>query len=487
VRNARSIISVFLVLAAAMLGGCEINPETGKVVFNVVPPDDEREIGSEAHKQVLAEFGGVYYDPALADYVERIGQKLVKQSEFRKFDYRFTILDSPEINAFALPGGYIYVTRGLLALLGSEAELAAVLGHELAHVKARHGAQRLSRMKFEERFCSAFVCDFELPVLGDMAQVGLDLAFGGFTKAQELESDDLGIFYMQRAGYDPLAMASFLRKLKAQAELEAEAAGLTPGQQKAKGYSSTHPLTEDRIAKAIELTEPRSAVTGERGEWDYLANIDGLLYGNRREYGFVIGNSFLHPIRQIAFDAPDDYRLYPDSRRVTGIGRNGAIMLFEPSRRLVRGSMLDYLKSIWAEGVALRDARSLMINGMDAATAWIRQETKRGLVDFRLVAIRADTGIVYRFLFISPASMTRRVSEGMREITYSFRTIDAEQAQQLKPRRIRIVGVGNGDSVFGFAARSRFRDNAIRRFSILNGIEPGAKLKPGRIVKIVTE
>jgi predicted Zn-dependent protease len=211
------------------------------------------------------------------------------------------------------------------------------------------------------------------------------------------------------------------------------------------------------------------------------------LYGNRREYGFVIGNSFLHPIRQIGFDVPEDYRLYPDSRRVTGIGRDGAIMLFEPSRRLVRGSMLEYLESVWAEEVALQDARALSINGMDAATGWIRQDTKRGLVDFRLVAIRADTGIVYRFLFISPSSMTRRVSEGMRSITYSFRTIDAEEAARLKPTRIRIVGVGSEDTVFSLAAKSRFQDNALRRFGILNDIGPGVRLRPGGIVKIVAE
>lgn len=485
--SARVFCLAILALAAAMLGGCEINPETGKIVFNIVPPDDERKIGAEAHRQVLAEFGGVYYDPALTNYVEEVGQKLVEQSEFTKFEYRFTILDSPEINAFALPGGYIYVTRGLLALLDSEAELAAVLGHELAHVKARHGAQRLSRMKFEERFCSTFVCDFELPVLSDMAQVGLDLAFGGFTQDQELESDDLGMRYMQRAGYDPRAMASFLRKLKAQTDLEAEIAGVTPNRQKAMGYSSTHPLTQDRIARSTEFAVKLTKGRGGKNDWEYLANIDGILYGNRREYGFVIGNSFLHPIRRIAFDVPDDYRLYPDSRRVTGIGRDGAIMLFEPSRRLVRGSMLEYLESVWAEGIALQDSRTLSINGMDAATGWIRRDTKRGLVDFRLVAIRANTSIVYRFLFISPAAETRKVSEGMRKITYSFRTIDAEQAARLNPTRIRVVGVSSGDTVFGLAAKSRFQDNAIRRFRILNGLEPGARLRPGQILKIVTE
>lgn len=205
------LLSLLLLVALPLLGGCEINPETGSLDFNTVRPEDEKEIGAEAHRQVLAEFGGVYYDPALAAYVERVGHKMGEQSKTRYFDYRFTVLDSPSINAFALPGGYIYITRGLLALLSSEAELAGVLGHELAHVTARHGAQRLSRMKAAERFCATFICDFELPVLSDMAAIGMDLAFGGFTQDQELEADRLGIRYMQRAGYDPHSMTLFLK------------------------------------------------------------------------------------------------------------------------------------------------------------------------------------------------------------------------------------------------------------------------------------
>ncbi len=379
-----ALLSLLLVV---VLGGCEINQETGSLDFNTVRPEEEKDIGAEAHRQVLAEFGGVYYDPALAAYVERVGQKMSEQSKTRNFDYQFTILDSPSINAFALPGGFIYITRGLLALISSEAELAGVLGHELAHVTARHGAQRLSRMRAEERFCAAFLCDFELPVLSDMAAIGMNLAFGGFTQVQELEADELGIRYLQRAGYDTHSMTAFLKKLKAQTDLEAEIAGLTLEQRKARGYSSTHPLTEDRIAQSSELTGDTEGDLDTVGKRDYLVAIDGLLYGNRREYGFVTGKSYMHPIRRVAFDIPEGYTLYTDSRRVTAIGADGAIVLFEPSRRLVRGSVLDYLETIWAEGIMLQDLRRLTINGMEAATGWMRQDTSRGLVDFRLVAI----------------------------------------------------------------------------------------------------
>lgn len=475
-----SLLSVVL-----LLGGCEINQETGSLDFNTVRPEEEKDIGAEAHRQVLAEFGGVYYDPALAAYVERVGQKMSQQSKTRNFDYRFTILDSPSINAFALPGGYIYVTRGLLALISSEAELAGVLGHELAHVTARHGAQRLSRMRVEEQFCAAFFCDFELPVLSDMAAIGMDLAFGGFTQVQELEADELGIRYLQRAGYDTHSMTAFLKKLKAQTDLEAEIAGLTLEQRKARGYSSTHPLTEDRIAQSSKLTGDVEGDSDTVGKRDYLVAIDGLLYGNRREYGFVTGKSYMHPIRRIAFDIPEGYTLYTDSRRVTAISADGAIALFEPSRRLVRSSVLDYLETIWAEGIVLQDPRRLTINGMEAATGWMRHDTSRGLVDFRLVAIRVETGVIYRFLFISPSVMAPRLSESMRSITYSFRMIGEAEAEQLQPLRIRIVSAGRTDSLFGLASQSGFTDHAVKRFAVINDLDPGSSIEPGRIVKLV--
>lgn len=479
------LLPLLMVVALPLLGGCEINPETGSLVFNTVKPEDEKEIGAEAHRQVLTEFGGVYYDPALAAYVERVGRKMSEQSKFRNFDYRFTILDSPSINAFALPGGYIYVTRGLLALISSEAELASVLGHELAHVTARHGAQRLSRMKAEERFCAAFLCDFELPVLSDMAAIGMDLTFGGFTQDQELEADELGIRYLQRAGYDPHSMTLFLKKLKAQTDLEAEFAGLTLEQRKVHGYSSTHPLTEDRIAQSSELTGDLEGDPDTVGKRDYLIAIDGLLYGNRREYGFVTGKSFLHPIRRVAFDVPEGYTLYPDSRRVTIIGADGAIVLFEPSSKLVRGPVLDYLETIWAEDIVLQDPRRLTINGMEAATGWMRSETEHGLVDFRLVAIRVEAGVIYRFLFISPSAMTPRLSEGMRGITYSFRMVGEKEAAQLQPLRIRIVSAGKSDTLSGLASQCGFTDHAVRRFSVLNDLDGQTAIEPGHIVKLV--
>ncbi|MDH3229042.1 MAG: M48 family metalloprotease [Alphaproteobacteria bacterium] len=483
----RPVLAILAAVLPPLLGGCAINPATGGIDFMLVSTEEEEEIGRKSHPQVLAEFGGVYYDPGFAAYVEEVGHKIAAITELQDFEYRFTVLDSPTVNAFALPGGYIYVTRGLLALVSSEAELAGVLSHELAHVNARHGAQRLSGMKAEDRICATIGCDFELPVLGDTAAVGIRLAFGGFTQDQELEADRLGLRYLVSAGYDPRGMAGFLRKLKAQRDLDARIAGLSEAQRDSHGYSSTHPLTEARIEQAIALIEDAAAPSGYVGDTVYLGAIDGLLYGNRREYGFVIGRKYAHPIRRVTFTVPQDYTLYTDSRRVTALGPGGAIILFEPSRLLVTGPVVEYLTGIWAARVGLEDVREFTINGLPAATGWLRSETAQGPVDFRLVAVRAGTGEIYRFLFLSPTQISARLSESMRRTTYSFRTLDEDEAATLHPRRLRIVTAGANDTLETMIRLNAFPDHAMERFAILNDLGDPPTVRAGRLMKLVRD
>ncbi len=483
----RLVIALLGAALPAMIGGCAINPATGKIDFMLVSVEEEEKIGRETHPRVLAEFGGVYYDPGFAAYVEEVGQKIAAVTEVRYFDYRFTVLDSPTVNAFALSGGYVYVTRGLLALASSEAELASVLSHELAHVNARHGAQRLSGMKAEERICATIGCDFELPVLGDTAAVGIRLAFGGFTQDQELEADRLGLRYLMAAGYDPRGMTDFLRKLKAHRDLEARIAGLTEVQRDSHGYSSTHPLTRARLEQANTLLGKGGIQTGFSGGTAYLSAIDGLLYGNRPEYGFVIGRKYAHPIRRVTFTAPEGYTLYTDSRRVTALGPGGAIILFEPSRLLVTGRVVNYLTDVWAAGVALEDVRDFTINGLEAATGWLRSETGQGPIDYRLVAVRAPEGTIYRFLFVAPARVAARLSESMRKTTYTFRTLDENEAAALRPRRLRIVTAGANDTIETLVGMSTFPDHATDRFRILNDLGDRPAVAPGRVIKLVRE
>lgn len=467
------------------LGGCAVNPATGGLDFILVSPEEENRIGRETHRQVLIEFGGVYYDPALAAYVERVGARIAAVTETPDARYRFTVLDSPSINAFALSGGYVYVTRGLLALIGSEAELASVLSHELAHINARHGAQRLSRIRTRERLCELFPCTGDTPILRGLVAIGTTLAFEGFTQEQELEADEIGLRYLSAAGYRQGAMVSFLEKLAAQVNLDAGVAG--PGDESlaARRYESTHPLPETRIARARALGRGGDTETVDDGKSAYLGMIDGMLYGNRPEYGFVVGSRFAHPIRRVAFTAPEGYPLRADSRRVAAYGPDGAVILFEPSSVVFAGPVEDYLMTLWAKDLPLEDVRRLDINGMNAATGWLRRETPNGLTDFRLVALRARTGVIYRLVFLTPARMTAALSEDMRRATYSFRTLSRAEAASLKPRRIRIAAAARGDTIARLSTQSRLADNAARRLSIMNGIGENTAIEPGSPIKLV--
>lgn len=478
-------ISACMLALCGLLSGCAVNPATGGMDFMLVSHDEEKEIGRRTHREVLAEFGGVYYDPVLADYVERVGQRIARTTEIQNFDYSFTILDTPSVNAFALPGGYVYVTRGLLALVSSEAELAGVLSHELAHVNARHGAQRLSRMKARERFCETLTCDADVPVLGDLAMVGARLALEGFSQEQEFEADKIGIRYLQRAGYDTGAMLSFLKKLKAQNELDDALAGTSEAQAEPTDYSGTHPLTEERIARADATVRDHPANVTPPVARDYLTLIDGMLYGNRREYGFIDGRTYAHPIRRITFTVPPEFSLHTDSRRVTAVGPADSVILFEPSQLLYAGPMEGYLTGIWADGVALEDVRPLTVNGMEAATGWLRQETPIGYFDFRLVAIRIESGVIYRFLFATRAHMTERLSEALRATTYSFRRLSENEAGALRPKRLHIVTTVAGDTLASLAAACAFSDSAQRRLAIMNGLD-GDAVAPDRRIKLVT-
>lgn len=485
-RTAMFLVPTCLLALASPLAGCAVNPATGGIDFMLVSHDEEKEIGRRTHREVLAEFGGVYHDPALAGYVERVGQRIARTTEIQNFEYSFTVLDTPGINAFALPGGYVYVTRGLLALVGSEAELASVLSHELAHVNARHGAQRLSRMKARERFCETLNCDADVPVLGDLATIGAMLALEGFSQDQEFEADRLGMRYLHRAGYETRAMLSFLRKLRAQNDLDEAASAPGEPQPEPTDYSGTHPLTEERIGRAEATAGGFPTKIPPADEQDYLAVVDGMLYGNRPEHGFVSGRTYAHPIRRITFTVPASYSLHTDSRRVTAVGPADSVILFEPSRLLYTGPMEGYLTGIWAEGVALEDVRRLMVNGMEAATGWIRQETSIGLFDFRLVAIRIESGVIYRFLFATRAHMTERLSVALRAATYSFRRLTVKEAGALHPKRLRIVTAVEGDTLESMAAISALADSAERRLAIMNGLD-GGPVTPGRRIKLVTD
>jgi predicted Zn-dependent protease len=481
-------------LAALALGGCLIDPATGeRSLAQALTRDDEAAVGREEHPRILRQFGGAYEDAALASYVAGVGQALAQASDLPDQPFTFTILNSPIVNAFALPGGYVYVTRGLLALAGSEAELASVLAHEIGHVAARHAAQRMQKA---QRLMPG-AAPAARP--GGVGEVGQDATayVQGYSREQELEADTLGVRYLARAGYDPAAMASFLAKLDAHARLEATLMGLPRDQADQMNIMATHPRTADRVQAAAQRAGEVAPVDAARRSANpeaYLRRIDGILFGDDPEQGFVRGTSFLHPKLMFRFDVPEGFRLFNSTQRVVARNPQEAIILFDSARLATPGgarpggqAIREYLTQSWSRDLALTDVEEIAIAGLPAATGWARVDTNRGQRDLRLVAILFDAATVYRFTYITPPALTQSLAFDLRRSTYSFRPLTPAEAAQLRPLRLKIVHAGAGDSVAALADRLALTDHRDAQFRALNGLKPEDPVLPGQAVKLVVE
>jgi predicted Zn-dependent protease len=481
------LLALLGLAALPLLSACETAPATGRTIFTGgMSAEQESQLGYLQHKKIVPQFGGAYADPALARYIGSIGTLLVRTSETPDTEFTFTVLDTPMVNAFALPGGYVYVTRGLLSLAGNEAEVAGVLAHEIGHVTARHAAERYGQTMAANVFGLGLGLLLGSGAATDIYSGVAAVALRSYSREQEYESDLLGVRYLARAGYDPGAMASFLDRLLAHSRFESELRG-QPGKADQLDILQTHPRTADRIARAIQQAGARTVANPMTARDLYLDKIDGMLYGDDPEQGFVRGRRFLHPGLRFAFEVPQGFRLFNSAQRVTARGPEGATIVFEKAKQAVRGPMTAYLTEVWADGVALSEVERLTVNGMEAATGHIRGRGQSGTIDLRLIAIRYDAATIYHFIFATPAQLAGALSRDLRETTYSFRRLSAAEAARLKPQRLRIHDVRPGETAARIAARMPFDDHHLRRFLVLNGLDRDRSFPVGHRVKTVIE
>ena len=482
----RSLQQLIVVLLLALaLGACAKAPGTGRTIFTGgLSPEDERRLGAQEHPKILAEFGGAYEDPELNAYVNRIGDELVSISEQPNLDFTFTVLDTPIVNAFALPGGYVYVTRGLVELANDEAELASVMAHEIGHVTARHSAERYGSN------VAATIANIGVAILGggqaaQASSTATALALQSYSRDQELEADTLGVRYLARNSYDPEAMASFLESLQAHSRLEAELSG-NPGAADQFNIMQTHPRTGDRIEQAIQRAEANAVSNPQRLRERYLQVLDGVVYGDSPEQGFVRGNAFLHPELGFAFEAPPGFRLTNTPAAVLGAGPGGARMVFEGGGQF-SGAMQSYVSDQWARGSQLRGLRSISQPGVDGATALAEVRGNGGQMEARIAALRTDRNRVYRLIFAAPNYSGSDDAAFLRSID-SFRLLSGAEAATLSPYRIALHRVQPGDTPATLAERFPYDDGFdLKRFRVLNGLAQGAVLTPGQQVKLVVE
>jgi predicted Zn-dependent protease len=490
-----------LLLFFALIGtpGCTTNPATGESSFTAfMSPAQEKQVGAEQHPKLVREFGGTYDDAEVAAYVERVGQALAKHAEVQDIQYSFTVIDDDGINAFALPGGYIHVTRGLLALASNGAELAGVLGHEIGHVTARHAAQRYSTATATSLGIGVLgilgvIAGLPAPVTdvaGSGLQTGAAIYLQSYSRDQELEADRLGIRYMTAAGYDPDAMVSFFRKLDAYTRLEAEKVG-DPGAGDRFDIMASHPRTADRVQQAAQLAASARAPGEELDRQRYLQAIDGLIYGDSPQQGFRRGRDFIHPGLRIAFRVPEGFVLKNGPQQVAAVGPDGALIVFDadPRADVARRvpDMPAYLTQVWAARTRLAGVQRFQVDGMEAATGTVRLQTQSGVADVRLAAIRGGVDRIWRFIFLSRPDATQRLQSAFQSTAMSFRQLSAQEAAAVKPWRIEIVTVQPGDTPEKLASRMAVDSYQLETFRVLNGLEAGDRLAPGQQVKIVTQ
>lgn len=463
-------------------------------------PADEARIGREQHPKVMAQFGGPYEDRELQAYVERVGNKMKNTTELKDQEFTFTVLDSDVVNAFALPGGYVYVSRGLLALARDEAELAGVLGHEVGHVVARHTAQRYGRAQVGALGGTAG------QILGGLAgawlggeagaRIGAQLGaqgaglaaqgwVQGFSREQEYEADQLGIQYLQAAGYEPRAMASFLGQLGLNDRLEGARTGRN-AEGAVPGWLRSHPRTAERVTRAAEVSAEDSPGSREQGREPYLAAIDGLLYGDSPAQGFVRGRTFEHPELGFRFTAPEGFTLKNTPAAVIGQDGRGRFMQFDMAQG-ESGDPESFIEREWAARQQVQNVQGLTVGGLDAAVGFSQVQVSKRPAEAMLAAIEAGDGRFYKFVYgdASGDGLSRSEVQAFQASLQTFARVAKGGTGGFTPTRVRIHTVRSGETQESVARLMQVDQLPLETFRTLNGLEEGKPLRAGEGVKIL--
>ena len=470
---------VLPVTLMGLLLACATNPVTGKREISLMSEAQEIAIGQENHPQILAEMGQ-YNEPELQRYVSDIGQKLAKTSERPNLPWTFTVVDQPVVNAFAVPGGFIYITRGILAYLDNEAQLVGVLGHEIGHVTARHSAQQYTRATGGQ--LGLLALGIFVPGAQQFGQLGaqaLGLLFLKYGRDDELQSDSLGAKYAASNGWDPRAVPGFLATL----------GRLSEGSEKGlPNWLSTHPEPASRVDEVQgvvqQLTAGRSDFVTDRDE--YLRRIDGIMFGDNPEQGIVRGNAFLHPSLRFRLDYPQSWLIQNTAQQVLAKAPDADVFIVlqliqKPQGRNVQEVALS---SMQGSGFQAVSGDRTTINGLDSFVG-VYQGQMEGLgpVATRAAHI-AHNNQIYLIAGIVPTQAFQQVDPAFVQTIRSFRPLSAAEAENIHPNRVDLYTVRAGDTWQSIAARSGGAVDA-QTLAVMNNLQAGAQPQPGSRIKIV--
>jgi predicted Zn-dependent protease len=478
-----AIAAIVLTIAA-----CATNPATGKREFSLMSEAQEIELGRNMDVEVRREMG-VYNDPELQRYVETIGMRLARASERPNLPWHFAVVDEPAINAFALPGGYIYLTRGILPFLDDESELAGVLGHEIGHVTARHSAQQYTKATtagIGVTLLSIFVPEAR-PLQG-VAETALGVMFLKHGRDDELEADRLGVDYTASTGWNPVGVGGMLRTL---ARLD-EASGTRRG---VPNWLSTHPAPADRV-EAVQAYIAKSGSrpvgttgsgTPERSEADFVRRIDGIVFGDSPSQGIVRGNTFVHPELRLSLAFPRGWEIQNTKTQVVARAPEQNEFMVLQLVPNASGSIEQVARGTMANaGFQQLTGERAQVNGLDAYVGTY-QGQMQGLGSVVTVAAHiVHDRNVYLFAGLAPPNQFRAAQQEFVGSIRSFRELSREEAANIRPNRVDLYTVRPGDTWQGLAERmGEAAGIKASTLAIMNNYEPNQQPRPGDRVKIV--
>jgi predicted Zn-dependent protease len=458
-----------LVLTAA----CATNPATGKRELMLVSEQQEAALGKQAATEVPGAYG-IYQDAALQSYVRSVGEQLARASERPQLEWTFDVVDDASVNAFALPGGHVYVTRGLLAELESEAELAMVMGHEVGHVAARHSANQISKQQLASvGFLAGMIAVPELQRFGQLGQTALGLMFLKFSRDDEREADTLGLRYSGRLGYEPEQAAQAMQMLDLVSRQSNE--GRMPS------WLSTHPDPGDRYHALVTQIQQQH-LSGEKVNREaYLRRLDGLMYGDDPREGFFREDTFYHPGLRFRMQLPRGFKTQNTKQAVIAASPQGDAVV---QLTMAQGrSAEEAARALFSQVNAQPNLQRTELNGLPAVAGTFQAAAGQTMVGGVAAFVEMD-GRVYQILGYTPANEWSRYGRLLEASVESFAPLRERWAFEVEPKRLRLVTVNQTLSVDEFARRYP-STVPVSTVALLNQLEPGGTLKAGQLAKQV--
>jgi len=476
-------------LALLLICSCAVNPVTGKQDLVLLSENDEIALGRNTNMEVLKQYS-VYKDPALQKYVHDVGTKLAIKSHRNNLIYRFTVLDSKEVNAFALPGGYIYITRGLMAYLNSEAELAAVLGHEIGHVTARHSVRQYSANQLAN--IGAIIGSLFIPGMTEASNQLIQI-FGttllrGYGREHELEADRLGAEYLARTNYNPRAMLDVIGVLKNQEVFEKEQARSEGREPRIyHGVFSTHPDNDKRLHEVIETAQSLTdaGTTNFVGHEEYMSLMDNMVFGDSPQDGILRGRNFFHEELGISINFPQKWIVtnHPDRILLTSPGGNALIQI---SAEDINKKITPRNFMIQRMGLNnLDNESSLKINGFDAHTGISVINSSQGSRPTRFTVVYIEHRAYIVAGMTKVANDMVKYDKAFLDTAKSFHALTDNEKILAKPLRLKVVQANNNTRFSSLATQSPLGSHAESQLRLLNAKYPDGEPQKGTLIKII--